>query len=235
MATRRSGATTATWTSRASAGSTCSISRWTSADTRSPSWRWSPATRSAAGTSCTCAATSRSRPRTPGSGRPGPKVGSFDGGYGIGLLARQIGEKRAKEVWFLCRQYDAETALGWGLVNAVVPVEDLEATTVAWCREMLRLLTARAPAAEGRLPRGRRRPGGRAAARRRRDAPVLHDRGGAGRPRTPSRRSATRTSRGSRSGRDRRGGTSGGAARGRGRSVPAPCRSIARHGRRRRR
>ena len=70
-------------------------------------------------------------------GQTGPKVGSFDGGYGIGLLARQIGEKRAKEVWFLCRQYDAETALDWGLVNAVVPVEQLEETTVAWCREML--------------------------------------------------------------------------------------------------
>jgi naphthoate synthase len=70
-------------------------------------------------------------------GQTGPRVGSFDGGYGIGLLARQIGEKRAKEVWFLCRQYDAATALEWGLVNAVVPVEDLESVTVAWCREML--------------------------------------------------------------------------------------------------
>jgi len=70
-------------------------------------------------------------------GQTGPRVGSFDGGYGINLLARQIGEKRAKEVWFLCRQYDAETALAWGLVNAVVPVEELEAETVRWCREML--------------------------------------------------------------------------------------------------
>ena len=72
-------------------------------------------------------------------GQTGPKVGSFDGGYGINLLARQIGQKRAKEVWFLCRQYDAETALRWGLVNAVVPLEDLEAETVRWCREMLRM------------------------------------------------------------------------------------------------
>jgi naphthoate synthase len=72
-------------------------------------------------------------------GQTGPRVGSFDGGYGINLLARQIGEKRAKEVWFLCRRYDAETALGWGLVNAVVPVEDLERVTVEWCREMLEL------------------------------------------------------------------------------------------------
>ena len=70
-------------------------------------------------------------------GQTGPRVGSFDGGYGIGLLARQIGEKRAKEIWFLCRQYDAATALAWGLVNAVVPIEELESTTVAWCREML--------------------------------------------------------------------------------------------------
>jgi naphthoate synthase len=70
-------------------------------------------------------------------GQTGPRVGSFDAGYGINLLAHQIGEKRAKEVWFLCRQYNAETALAWGLVNAVVPLEELEATTVAWCREML--------------------------------------------------------------------------------------------------
>ena len=72
-------------------------------------------------------------------GQTGPKVGSFDGGYGINLLARQIGEKRAKEVWFLCRQYDAPTALAWGLVNSVVPLERLEAETVSWCREMLRM------------------------------------------------------------------------------------------------
>jgi naphthoate synthase len=72
-------------------------------------------------------------------GQTGPRVGSFDAGYGIGLLARQIGEKRAKEIWFLCRQYDAETALAWGLVNAVVPLEELEAETVRWCREMLAL------------------------------------------------------------------------------------------------
>src|SRR3990172_4427992 len=72
-------------------------------------------------------------------GQTGPKVGSFDGGYGINLLARQIGEKRAKEVWFLCRQYDAVTALEWGLVNAVVPLEELEAETVRWCREMLEM------------------------------------------------------------------------------------------------
>ena len=72
-------------------------------------------------------------------GQTGPKVGSFDGGYGINVLARQIGEKRAKEVWFLCRQYDARTALDWGLVNAVVSLADLETETIAWCREMLRM------------------------------------------------------------------------------------------------
>jgi naphthoate synthase len=72
-------------------------------------------------------------------GQTGPKVGSFDGGYGAELLARQIGAKRAREVWFLCRQYDAQTALQWGLVNTVVPLERLEEETVAWCREMLEL------------------------------------------------------------------------------------------------
>jgi len=71
-------------------------------------------------------------------GQTGPMVGSFDGGYGSGLLARSIGQKRAREVWFLCRQYDAQQALEWGLVNAVVPLVDLEVETVAWCRQMLR-------------------------------------------------------------------------------------------------
>ena len=72
-------------------------------------------------------------------GQTGPKVGSFDGGYGSGLLARQIGQKRSREVWFLCRQYGAEQAYDWGLVNAVVPLADLEKETVAWAREMLTL------------------------------------------------------------------------------------------------
>jgi len=67
----------------------------------------------------------------------GPRVGSFDGGYGSGLLAAQIGQKRAREIWFLCRQYDAQQALDWGLVNAVVPVTELEEETVAWCQQML--------------------------------------------------------------------------------------------------
>lgn len=72
-------------------------------------------------------------------GQTGPRVGSFDAGLGAGLMARTIGMKRAKEIWFLCRQYDAQTALAWGLVNAVVPLDKLEEETVAWCREMLRL------------------------------------------------------------------------------------------------
>ncbi len=72
-------------------------------------------------------------------GQTGPRVGSFDGGFGASLLARNIGVKRAKEVWFLCRHYTAEEALDMGLVNAVVPVEQLERETVAWCREMSHL------------------------------------------------------------------------------------------------
>ena len=72
-------------------------------------------------------------------GQTGPRVGSFDGGYGSSLLANTIGVKRAKEVWFLCRQYDATQALDWGLVNTVVPLDDLERETVAWCRQILTL------------------------------------------------------------------------------------------------
>jgi naphthoate synthase len=70
-------------------------------------------------------------------GQTGPRVGSFDGGYGAGLLARTVGQKKAKEIWFLCRQYDAQQALDMGLVNAVVPLDQLEEITVEWCREML--------------------------------------------------------------------------------------------------
>ncbi len=72
-------------------------------------------------------------------GQTGPRVGSFDAGYGSGLLARIIGQKKAREIWFLCRQYDAQEALDMGLVNTVVPLERLEEETVQWCREMLRL------------------------------------------------------------------------------------------------
>lgn len=72
-------------------------------------------------------------------GQTGPKVGSFDGGYGSGLLARHIGQKRSREVWYLCRQYGAEQAYDWGLVNEVVPIEELEIATVGYAREMLAL------------------------------------------------------------------------------------------------
>jgi naphthoate synthase len=91
-------------------------------------------------------------------GQTGPRVGSFDGGFGAGLLARNVGVKRAKEVWFLCRLYEADEALEMGLVNTVVPVDELERETVAWCREMtalsplsLRLLKASFNAAEDGL------------------------------------------------------------------------------------
>jgi naphthoate synthase len=91
-------------------------------------------------------------------GQTGPRVGSFDGGFGAGLLARQVGAKRAKEIWFLCRLYDAREAADMGLVNAVVPVDELERETVRWCREMaalsplsLRLLKASFNAAEDGL------------------------------------------------------------------------------------
>ena len=91
-------------------------------------------------------------------GQTGPRVGSFDGGFGTGLLARQVGTKRAKEIWFLCRLYDAGEALEMGLVNTVVPLTDLERETVRWCREMaalsplaLRLLKASFNAAEDGL------------------------------------------------------------------------------------
>ncbi len=70
-------------------------------------------------------------------GQTGPKVGSFDGGYGSSYLARIVGQKKAREIWYLCRQYDAQQALEMGLVNTVVPYEQLEAETVKWCREIL--------------------------------------------------------------------------------------------------
>jgi naphthoate synthase len=72
-------------------------------------------------------------------GQVGPKVGSFDGGFGASVLSRLVGPKKAKEIWFLCRQYDAQQALDMGLINAVVPLDRLEEETVGWCREMLAL------------------------------------------------------------------------------------------------
>ncbi|MEN8129350.1 MAG: 1,4-dihydroxy-2-naphthoyl-CoA synthase [Pseudomonadota bacterium] len=72
-------------------------------------------------------------------GQTGPRVGSFDAGLGTGLLARAVGIKKAKEIWFLCRQYSAQDALQMGLVNTVVPLDRLEEETVGWCKEMLKL------------------------------------------------------------------------------------------------
>jgi naphthoate synthase len=72
-------------------------------------------------------------------GQVGPKVGSFDGGFGASILSRLVGPKKAKEIWFLCRQYDAQQALEMGLINTVVPLDRLEEETVQWCREMLAL------------------------------------------------------------------------------------------------
>ncbi|MCH7690208.1 MAG: 1,4-dihydroxy-2-naphthoyl-CoA synthase [candidate division Zixibacteria bacterium] len=70
-------------------------------------------------------------------GQSGPRVGSFDGGYGAGYLARIVGQKKAREIWFLCRQYDAKQALQMGLVNMVVPLAELENETIKWCQEIL--------------------------------------------------------------------------------------------------
>lgn len=70
-------------------------------------------------------------------GQVGPRVGSFDGGLGSSYLARIVGQKKAREIWFLCRQYDAQQALEMGLVNCVVPLEELESETLKWCREIL--------------------------------------------------------------------------------------------------
>ncbi len=70
-------------------------------------------------------------------GQTGPKVGSFDGGFGASYMARLVGQKKAREIWFLCRQYDAQEALDMGLINTVVPLEKLEQETVTWCREIL--------------------------------------------------------------------------------------------------
>jgi naphthoate synthase len=72
-------------------------------------------------------------------GQTGPRVGSFDAGYGAGLLARTVGQKKAKEIWFLCRQYDAQEALAMGLVNTIVPVDRLQDEAITWAREILAL------------------------------------------------------------------------------------------------
>ena len=107
----------------------------------------------------------------------GPKVGSFDAGYGTTHLARLVGQKKAREIWFLCRPYSAAEALEMGLVNAVVPLAELERETVQWSREILansnlaiRMIKAAANADED----------GGAGPRAARDDALLHDRGGPG-------------------------------------------------------
>jgi len=112
-------------------------------------------------------------------GQTGPKVGSFDGGYGSGLLARSVGQKKAREIWFLCDEYGAQEALDMGLVNKVVPLEQLEIETVAWCKRMLqhsplalRMLKASLNAADDGLAGIQQLAGD--------DAPLLHERGSAG-------------------------------------------------------
>ena len=136
-------------------------------------------------------------------GQTGPRVGSFDGGFGASLLAAQVGQKKAKEIWFLCRQYDARGGAGMGLVNTVVPLEELEEETVRWCREMLelspfalRLLKASFNAAEDGLA-------GHPAARPRRQPPLLRERGGAGGAGRLPGEAQARTSASSPSGRER--------------------------------
>ncbi len=107
-------------------------------------------------------------------GQTGPRVGSFDAGFGAGLLARTVGMKKAKEIWFLCRQYDAARR-SMGLVNAVVPLAELEEETVNWCRRDAAALADRAARAQGRLQRRHRRPGRHPGTGRQRHRPVLHD------------------------------------------------------------
>ncbi|OQB41200.1 MAG: 1,4-Dihydroxy-2-naphthoyl-CoA synthase [Candidatus Hydrogenedentes bacterium ADurb.Bin179] len=110
-------------------------------------------------------------------GQTGPKVGSFDAGYGSAHLARMVGQKKAREIWFLCRQYTAQQALEMGMVNTVVPLERLEAETVAWCRE----LPHSAPVYQGRHERRRGRPSRPDGACRKRHRSLLYDRGRPGR------------------------------------------------------
>ena len=125
-------------------------------------------------------------------GQTGPRVGSFDGGFGSSYLARIVGQKKAREIWYLCEQYDAQEALAMGLVNKVVPLAELEATASAWARRILHAQPARDPLPQGRLQRRLRRAGGHPGAGRQRDAALLHDRGGAGGPRRLPREAPAR-------------------------------------------
>ncbi len=115
-------------------------------------------------------------------GQTGPRVGSFDGGFGTALLARQVGQKKAKEIWFLCRQYSAAEALEMGLVNTVVPLEELEEETVGLVPRDAAALAIRVEVAEGELQRGRGWSRGPAAAGARRQPSLLLERRGPGGP-----------------------------------------------------
>ena len=125
-------------------------------------------------------------------GQTGPRVGSFDAGFGSSYLARVVGQKKAREIWFLCRQYDAQEALDMGLVNTVVPLAELEATTIQWCREMLAAVADRAALPQDGDERRLRRPGRPDGVRRLGDAHVLHDRRGPRRQGSVPREAAAR-------------------------------------------
>ena len=112
----------------------------------------------------------------------GPKVGSFDGGYGASYLARIVGQKKAREIWFLCRPYNAQQALEMGLVNTVVPLERLEEETVQWCREILANSNIAIRMLKAGLNADCDGQAGLQEFGRPRDHAVLHDRRGAGRP-----------------------------------------------------
>ena len=130
-------------------------------------------------------------------GQIGPKVGSFDGGYGASLLSRLVGPKKAKEIWFLCRQYDAQQALDMGLVNTVVPLDDLETETVQVVPRDARPLPVRPAPDEGQLPRRGGRHGRDPAARPRRQPALLRQRRGEGGPRGVQGQAHTRLRRSS--------------------------------------
>ena len=110
-------------------------------------------------------------------GQTGPKVGSFDGGYGSSYLARMVGQKKAREIWFLCRQYDAQQALDMGMVNTVVPYDQLEEETVKWCREILEHSPLALRCLKSGLNADCDGQAGLTGARGQRDAALLHDRG----------------------------------------------------------
>ena len=125
-------------------------------------------------------------------GQTGPKVGSFDAGYGAGYLANIVGQKKAREIWYLCRQYTAAEALEMGLVNKVVPFDELEAEVRELGARDAAVQPHGAALHEGVVQRGHGRPRGHPAAGRRRDASVLHHRRGERRPRRVQREARAR-------------------------------------------